>query len=123
MNSNIPILKFSDVLIVTIQTEMHDNVTLALQEELAEMVDRTGARGVLIDISSLDVVDSFMGRSLSTITSTVHILDAKAVLIGMQPAVAITLAELGLSLPGMQTAMNLEQGIEILNKSLRAGRV
>lgn len=122
MKSNIPILKFSDVLIVTIQDEMHDNVTLALQEELTEMVSTTGARGVLIDISCLDVVDSFMGRSLATITSTVRILDAEAVIIGMQPAVAITLTELGLTLPGMRTAMNLERGLEILAKNLRNGR-
>lgn len=122
MKSNIPILKFSDVLIVTIQEEMHDNVTLALQEELTEMVSSSGARGVLIDISCLDVVDSFMGRSLATITSTVRILDAEAVIIGMQPAVAITLTELGLTLPGMRTAMNLERGLEILDKSLRNGR-
>lgn len=122
MKSNIPILKFSDVLIVTIQDEMHDNVTLALQEELTEMVSSSGARGVLIDISCLDVVDSFMGRSLATITSTVRILDAEAVIIGMQPAVAITLTELGLTLPGMRTAMNLERGLEILAKNLRNGR-
>lgn len=102
--------------------EMHDNVTLALQEELTEMVSTTGARGVLIDISCLDVVDSFMGRSLATITSTVRILDAEAVIIGMQPAVAITLTELGLTLPGMRTAMNLERGLEILAKNLRNGR-
>ena len=114
----IPILKMGDVLLVTIQVDMHDQLALALQDDLTEKISHTGARGVLIDISAVEVVDSFMGRMIANIAAMARILDAQTVLVGMQPAVAITLVELGLSLPGVRTALNVERGMELLQASL-----
>ena len=116
----IPILKMGEFLLVTIQMDMHDRLALALQDDLAERICKTRARGVLIDISSLQVVDSFMGRMLGTIAAMSRILDAETVVVGMQPAVAITLVELGLSLTGVRTALNVEKGMEFLRASLEA---
>ncbi len=116
----IPILKMGEFLLVTIQMDMHDRLALALQDDLAERICKTGARGVLIDISSLQVVDSFMGRMLGNIAAMSRILDAETVVVGMQPAVAITLVELGLYLEGVRTALNVEKGMEFLRASLDA---
>src|SRR5262245_61170044 len=99
----IPILQMDDVLLVTIQVDMHDQLALALQDELTAYIVKAHARGVLIDISALEIVDSFIGRMLSTIAAMAHVLDAQTVVVGMQPAVAITLVELGLSLTGVRT--------------------
>jgi rsbT antagonist protein RsbS len=110
----IPILKMGDLLLVTIQVDMHDQLALALQDDLTERISRTGAHGVLIDISSLEVVDSFIGRMLANIAGMARVLDADTVVVGMQPAVAITLVELGLSLPGIRTALNVERGMALL---------
>jgi rsbT antagonist protein RsbS len=110
----IPILKLYKFLLVTIQVDMHDQLAMTLQDDLTEMIVRTQARGVLIDISSLDVVDSFIGRMLGNIAAMSRILDAETVVVGMQPAVAITLVELGLSLTGIRTALNVEKGMELL---------
>jgi rsbT antagonist protein RsbS len=117
----IPILKMGEFLLVTIQVDMHDRLALTLQDELTEMITRTGARGVLMDISSLNMVDSFIGRMLSNISSMSKVLDAETVVVGMQPAVAITLVELGLHLPGVRTALNVEAGMTLLRKALRRG--
>jgi rsbT antagonist protein RsbS len=114
----IPILKMGDLLLVTIQVDMHDQLALALQEDLTAQVSRTGAHGVLIDISSLQVVDSFIGRMLANIAAMARVLDAATVVVGMQPAVAITLVELGLSLPGVRTALNVERGMALLHDAL-----
>jgi rsbT antagonist protein RsbS len=110
----IPILKMGDLLMVTIQVDMHDRLALALQEDLTQMISNTEARGVLIDISSLDIVDSFIGRMLGNIAAMSRVLDAETVVVGMQPAVAITLVELGLSLAGVRTALNVDAGMELL---------
>ena len=117
----IPILKMGELLLVTIQVDMHDQLALTLQDDLTDRISRTGARGVLIDISSLDVVDSFIGRMLANIAAMARVLDAQTVLVGMQPAVAITLVELGLALPGVSTALNIEKGMELIGRG-RAGR-
>ena len=101
-------------LLVTIQVDMHDRLALTLQDDLTAMIARTGARGVLLDISSLEIVDSFIGRMLSNIAAMSRVLDAVTVVVGMQPAVAITLVELGLSLPGVRTALNVEKGMALL---------
>jgi rsbT antagonist protein RsbS len=114
----IPILKMGPYLLVTIQVDMHDRLALTLQDDLAERISTTGARGVLIDISSLEIVDSFIGRVLANIAGVSRVLDAETVVVGMQPAVAITLVELGLSLPGVRTALNVERGMELLRGAI-----
>jgi len=114
----IPILKLGHFLLVTIQVDMHDRVALVLQEELTDRIVSDHARGVLIDISSLDIVDSFIGRMLSNIAGMARVLDAETVVVGMQPSVAITLVELGLSLPGIRTALNVDRGMDLLKASL-----
>ncbi len=110
----IPILRMGRFLLVTIQVDMHDKLAMTLLNDLTEKITQTGAKGVLLDISSLDIVDSFMGRMLSNIASMARVLDAHTVVVGMQPAVAITLVELGLSLPGVKTALNVEKGMTLL---------
>ena len=114
----IPILKMGDYLLVTVQVDMHDRLATTLQEDLAERIVQVHARAVLIDISALEIVDSFIGRMLGTIAAIARVLDAETVVVGMQPAVAITLVELGLALPGVRTALNVEKGMEILRQSL-----
>ena len=113
----IPILRMGDFLLVTIQVDMHDRLALALQDDLTSRISETGARGVLIDISSLETVDSFIGRMLSNIASMSRVMDAETVVVGMQPEVAITLVELGLALPGVRTALNVERGMDLLRYS------
>ena len=115
----IPILKMGGYLLVTIQVDMHDRLAMQLQDDLTERIAQTGGRAVLIDISALDTVDSFMGRMLGNIAAMSRVLDAETVLVGMQPAVAITLVELGITLPGVRTALNVEKGMELLAASLR----
>ena len=115
----IPILKMGEFLLVTIQVDMHDQLALTLQDDLTERIARTSARGVLIDISSLEVVDSFIGRMLANIAGMARVLDAATVVVGMQPAVAITLVELGLSLPGVRTALNVERGMDLLRGAVQ----
>lgn len=110
----IPILKVGNCLLVTIQVDMHDELAMSLQEDLTTQISKYRAQGVLIDISSLEIVDSFIGRMLANIAAMSRILDAQTVLTGMQPAVAITLVELGMSLPGIKTALNVERGMELL---------
>jgi rsbT antagonist protein RsbS len=116
----IPILRMGDYLLVTIQVDMHDQLAMTLQDDLTGAISRTGARGVLIDISSLEIVDSFIGRMLANIAAMANILDARTVVVGMQPAVAITLVELGLSLPGIRTALNVDKGMALLQSLLQA---
>jgi rsbT antagonist protein RsbS len=113
----VPILKLGDLLLVSIQIDLEDHTATALQEDLSESIARHGARAVLIDISSLEIVDSFVGKTLSTIASVSRILDAETVVVGMRPAVAITLVELGLSLGGVKTALNVERGMELLGRA------
>lgn len=110
----IPILRMGKFLLVTIQIDLYDRLATNLEADLVQMVNKTGARGVLIDISALSIVDSFMGRILGNIGSMSHIMDAETVVVGMQPAVAITLIELGLELKGVHTALNVEKGMELL---------
>ena len=110
----IPILKMGKVLLVTIQVDLQDQVALALQDDLSAQIEKTGANGVLIDISALEIVDSFVGRMLASISGIANVLDATTVVVGMQPAVAITLVELGLSLEGVRTALNVERGMAML---------
>ena len=110
----IPILRMGRALLVTIQVDLQDQVALALQDDLSSMIERTGANGVLIDISALEIVDSFVGRMLASISGIASVLDATVVVVGMQPAVAITLVELGLSLEGVRTALNVERGMAML---------
>lgn len=114
----IPILKMGDFLLVTIQVDMHDRLALTLQEDISQWIAKTGARGLLIDISMLDMIDSFMGRVLANIAAVAHLMDTQTVVVGMQPAIAITLVELGLSLPGIRTALNVEKGMALLQASL-----
>ena len=116
----IPILKMGRFLLVTIQVDMHDRLAMTLQDDLTSMISKISARGVLIDISALEVVDSFIGRVIGNIASMSRILDAQTVVVGMRPAVAITLVELGLSLPGVRTALNVEKGMDLLRLSLAA---
>ncbi len=110
----IPILKMGDSLLVSIQVDMHDQLAMALQDDLTAKIAKTGVHGVLIDISAVEVVDSFIGRMIANIAAMARILDAQTVLVGMQPAVAITLVELGLTLPGVRTALNVERGMALL---------
>lgn len=116
----IPILRMGNFLLVTIQVDMHDRLAIALQDDLTNMISKTSAKGVLIDISSLEIVDSFIGRMLANIAAMSRVLDARTVVVGMQPAVAITLVELGLPLPGIRTALNVDAGMELLRESLAA---
>ncbi len=110
----IPILRMGNLLLVTIQVDMHDQLAMTLQDDLAQRIVKERAKGVLIDISALDVVDSFIGRMISNTAAIARILDATTVVVGMQPAVAITLVELGLTLDGVRTALNVEKGIALL---------
>lgn len=114
----IPILRMGEFLLVTIQVDMHDRLAMTLQDDLTNRISQTGARGVLIDISSLEIVDSFIGRMLGNIAAMSRVLDAQTVVVGMQPAVAITLVELGMSMPGVRTALNVDAGMELLRHSV-----
>ena len=116
----IPILKMGSYLLVSIQVDMHDQLAMQLQDDLTTRIASTGARGVLIDISALEMVDSFIGRMLGNIAAMSRVLDAQTVVVGMRPAVAITLVELGLSLPRVRTALDVERGMELLSASVAA---
>jgi rsbT antagonist protein RsbS len=116
----IPILRLGDCLIVSIQVDMHDRLAIALQDDLTERIVKESAKGVLIDISSLDVVDSFIGRMISNTAAMAMVLDAQTVVVGMQPSVAITLVELGLTLTGVRTALDIEKGMALLKQQRRA---
>ncbi len=118
----IPILKMNQFLLVTIQVDMHDRLAMALQDDLTKAISDTEARGVLIDISSLEIVDSFIGRMLANIVAMSRVLDAETVVVGMQPAVAITLVELGLSLAGVRTALNVDAGMALLRNAVNGNR-
>jgi rsbT antagonist protein RsbS len=113
----IPVLRMGKTLLVTVQVDMHDQLAVRLLDDLTEMITRTRAHGVLIDISALDMVDSFIGRMIADIAATSRILDADTVVVGIQPAVAITLVELGMTLPGVRTALDVERGMEMLRDS------
>ena len=112
----IPILRMGDLLLVTIQVDMHDRLAMTLQDDLTQRIVDDAAKGVLIDISALDLVDSFIGRMISNTAAMARVLDATTVVVGMQPAVAITLVELGLTLHGVKTALNVEKGMTLLGK-------
>ena len=114
----IPILQMGEFLLVTIQVDMHDQLAMTLQDDLTNRISETGAHGVLIDISSLEIVDSFIGRMLGNIAAMSRVLDAKTVVVGMRPAVAITLVELGMSLAGVNTALNVDAGMNLLRTSV-----
>jgi rsbT antagonist protein RsbS len=118
----IPILRMGEFLLVTIQVDMHDRLAMTLQEDLTARISECSARGVLIDISSLEIVDSFIGRMLGNIAAMSRVLDAQTVVVGMQPAVAITLVELGMSLPGVRTALNVDAGMELLKQALNGDK-
>lgn len=117
----IPILKLGEILLVTIQVDFHDRSALALQEDLTQKIVDYSSKGVLIDISALEMVDSFMGRVLGNIAKTSRLLDCNTVLVGMQPAIAITITELGITLKGIHTALTAEDGIELLNTLIQNG--
>lgn len=117
---HIPILRMGEFLLITIQIDMHDRLALQLQDDLTERIVQHGSHGVLIDISALEIVDSFIGRMLGNIASMSRILDAQTVVVGMRPAVAITLVELGMSLPGIRTALTVQRGMEILKAEVDA---
>jgi rsbT antagonist protein RsbS len=119
----IPILKMGEFLLVSIQVDMHDQLAMTLQEDLTERIVEHRAHGVLIDISSLEIVDSFIGRMIGNIAGMARMLDAETVLVGMKPAVAITLVELGMSLTGVRTALNIEKGMAMLRDSLKGKEV
>ncbi|MEU2202480.1 STAS domain-containing protein [Isoptericola sp. NPDC019482] len=114
MSDSVPILKIGSTLLVSIQVDLQDDTALQLQEDLAERITRTGARGVVIDISGLEIVDSFIGRMLASVAAISRVLDAQTVVVGMRPAVAITMVELGLSLGGVRTALDVERGLAML---------
>ena len=114
----IPILRMGDFLLVTIQVDLHDRLARTLQDDLTDKIERTGAKGVLIDISALELVDSYIGRMIANISAMARILDAQTVVVGMRPAVAITLVELGLSLTGVDTALTVERGMQRLRERL-----
>jgi rsbT antagonist protein RsbS len=118
MMERIPILRMGNYLLVTIQVDMHDRLAMTLQDDLTNRISDVNAKGVLIDISSLEIVDSFIGRTLANIASMAKVLDAETVVVGMQPAVAITLVELGMSLPGIRTALNVESGMDYLRQKV-----
>jgi rsbT antagonist protein RsbS len=115
----IPVLEIGDILLVSIQVDLEDHLAAALQEDLAERIVATGAGGVLIDISAVEMVDSFIGRMIATIAAVSNVLDARTVVVGMRPAVAITLVELGLTLPGVRTALDVNRGLAVLAAALR----
>jgi len=115
----IPILRMGKLLLVTIQVDMHDRLAMTLQDDLTDRIVKDEAKGVVIDISALDLVDSFIGRMISNTAAMARVLDASTVVVGMQPAVAITLVELGLTLTGVKTALNVEKGVALLEKSMR----
>jgi rsbT antagonist protein RsbS len=117
MTDRVPILRIGDALLVSIQVDLQDQTAVALQEDLAQRIVDTGARGVIIDISALEIVDSFIGRMLSSMAGISKVLDAETVVVGMRPAVAITLVELGLSLEGVRTALNVERGMAFLRSA------
>jgi rsbT antagonist protein RsbS len=116
----VPVLNLGDVLLVSVQIDLSDQIALQLQDDLSERIVSTGARGVIIDITGLDIVDSFVGRTLTTIAAISRLLDARMVVVGMRPAVAITLVELGLSLSTVQTALNVELGLQRVRESVPA---
>ena len=118
----IPILQMGDCLLVTIQVDLHDRLAILLQDDLTAKIEKTSAHGVLIDISALEIVDSFIGRMIANISSMSRILDARTVLVGMQPAVAITLVELGLELKGVRTALNVDRGLQMLRGETDLGQ-
>lgn len=118
MTDRVPILKVGDILLVSIQLDLQDKTAVALEEDLSARIVETGARGVVIDISALEIVDSFIGRMLASVAAVARVLDAETVVVGMRPAVAITLVELGLSLGGIRTALDLERAVQLLGRSL-----
>ena len=118
MSERVPVLQIGQVLLVSIQTDLDDQAVMLLQDDLAARVVNTGAHGVVIDITAVEIVDSFVGRMLATIASISRLLDARTVVVGMRPAVAITLVELGLSLGGVRTALTLEKGLQVLNREI-----
>jgi rsbT antagonist protein RsbS len=122
VTGHVPVLRLGDVLLVTLQGDLHDSTAQQLQQDLAETISRTGVRGVLIDISGVEIVDSFLGRVLAEIAAQSKLLAARTVVAGMRPAVAITLAELGLTLPGLSTALSTEAGMELLTQQTPAYR-
>ena len=122
-SERIPILRMGDYLLVSIQVDMHDKLAVRLQDDLTEALSRQSSKGVMIDISALDLVDSFVGRMIANISAMARILDAQTVVVGMRPAVAITLVELGLSLPGVKTALNVERGMALLRSQIEQSEV
>jgi rsbT antagonist protein RsbS len=118
----IPILRIGDVLLVSIQVDLQDHIALTLQDDLSNRIVETGAKGVLIDISALEIVDSFIGRMISTTAAVSRVLDAETVVVGMQPAVAITLVELGLTLTGVRTALDVDRGLRLLRKDIASAQ-
>lgn len=117
--SRIPVMKLKNILVVSLQVDLHDRLALELQDDVLRSLSRTGARGLLIDVSGIDVVDSFLGRILGETARMAGLMGARTVLVGVSPAVAITLVELGLSLPDVKTALNLEKGLDLLESSLQ----